>query len=826
MVSSLNSLTGDMDGDAVGIAGRVIALTNGNYVVGSPNWHAQIGAATLGNGATGTTGTVDATNSLVGNITGDEVGLYLTALTNGNYVISSPFWSNGASYAAGASTWASGTTGIVGTVDSTNSLLGSNTFDEIGQLSAVALTNGNYVVASPNWNDIHGAVTWGNGTGGTHGTVDATNSLVGSAAGDYVGSGGAVGGKGVIALTNGNYVIGTPTFNNNSGAVTWGNGTGGTVGTISAANSLVGDQQGEQVGLNIVALNNGNYVISTPFWNNGTLTAAGAVTFANGTHAITGVISSMNSLVGSHAFDEVGLNVIALTNGNYATSSYNWNNGTGAVTWGDGVNGTTGTVSTANSFTGLTTSDAVGENLVALSNGNYVISSPFANNNAGAATLADGTMLFTGNITAANSLVGSAAGDEVGAGVYALTDGNYVVTSPNWNGGTGAATLQSGFGSTMTTGANTQLVNGGTITAANSLVGSTTSDLVGSNGVTALANGNYLVLTAGVNGNEGAATLQYGGGQLMFGGTGTTFTGNGGTISNQNSVLGTTVQAQSLPGAALNVTAVEDTANHSFVVAFPTANNSGRVVIGYEADPLTGVLDYVGGHPLAGTGNVSVDAQAIAGVLIGTTNVVLQGSNDVTVVNNATFGTGLVALPANATKPTLTLDAGRSVAIDGSINTSSASVNIIANDTAANGVIDSERLAGAGAITMASGTAINAGTGNVSYDLRTGTGITNAAAGNVTLNTISAANILGVDENKGTLTLNGQLTSTAAGDSLILSTGVFINAAGVTALNASAGNYLIYSTSPFTNSDGGIVDTNHHYFGINYAQLPPQLQFG
>ena len=48
VVSSLNSLTGDQAHDAVGIANRIVALANGNYAVGSPNWHTRIGAATPG----------------------------------------------------------------------------------------------------------------------------------------------------------------------------------------------------------------------------------------------------------------------------------------------------------------------------------------------------------------------------------------------------------------------------------------------------------------------------------------------------------------------------------------------------------------------------------------------------------------------------------------------------------------------------------------------------------------------------------------------------------------------------------------------------------
>ncbi len=40
----------------------------------------------------------------------------VTALSNGNYVVRSPYWDNGAATDAGAVTWGSGTTGCTGAV--------------------------------------------------------------------------------------------------------------------------------------------------------------------------------------------------------------------------------------------------------------------------------------------------------------------------------------------------------------------------------------------------------------------------------------------------------------------------------------------------------------------------------------------------------------------------------------------------------------------------------------------------------------------------------------------------------------------------------------
>ncbi len=85
--------------------------------------------------------------------------------------------------------------------------------DLVGQ-AVVPLTNGNYVVLSPNWDEGRGAATWGDGTAGVRGAVDASNSLVGDHPGDVVGFL-----HGVTALTNGNYVVRSP-WNGQRGAVT------------------------------------------------------------------------------------------------------------------------------------------------------------------------------------------------------------------------------------------------------------------------------------------------------------------------------------------------------------------------------------------------------------------------------------------------------------------------------------------------------------------------------------------------------------------------------------------------------------------------------
>ena len=94
----------------------------------------DVGAVTWGNGTTGVSGAVFAANSLVGSTSCDQVGISgVTALTNGNYVVASKYWDNGAAANAGAVTWGNGTTGVTAArFQPANSLVGSTANDEVG----------------------------------------------------------------------------------------------------------------------------------------------------------------------------------------------------------------------------------------------------------------------------------------------------------------------------------------------------------------------------------------------------------------------------------------------------------------------------------------------------------------------------------------------------------------------------------------------------------------------------------------------------------------------------------------------------------------------
>lgn len=517
VVSEANSLVGNKANDFVGQSGTTLGstlvLSNGNYAVCSPSWNngtvPRAGAVTWGDGNSGVKGIVSAANSIIGSTMNDEIGRYpAIPLKNGSYVVRSPQWDNGAAEDAGAVTWCQGNGPTAGIVGPAISLVGSKTDDEVGFVddirgSITALANGNYVVWSPFWDNgavlNAGAVTWGSGTGGTVGVLSSANSVVGTSTEDlrdWVW---------VTELSNGHYVVSMSNWANgalvDAGAVMWCDGTTGRSGTISSANALVGNFANSLLGYvgtrsGITPLTNGNYVISSPYWNNGVTLNMGAATWCNGATGRTGTISAANSLVGVEASTNIGEKVTALTNGHYVVCSpYARVNGlgqAGAATWCDGTTGRSGNITANNSLYGAQAGDQVGlDAAVALPSGNYVVVSFFARNaaiaTAGAVTWCNGATGRVGAISLANSLMGGHVDARVGSGgVTVLANGHYVVRSGIWDNG-----AVNGVGAITWCNGGTGKV--GTVALSNSLIGSSPSDQIGSGGILALPNGNYVV---------------------------------------------------------------------------------------------------------------------------------------------------------------------------------------------------------------------------------------------------------------------------------------------------------------------------------------------
>ena len=559
--------------DRVG-SGYVHSFGGDKLLILSPQWGSAgvanngLGAVTWANGATGALssgtigGTVGASNSLVGAITGDRIGLGSWGMVSGNVFIANPQWGSGGNNAnaIGAITWMNGATGALsnglngGQVGAANSVVGSAAGDGVGTSFNYEVAAGNYIARSANWGsagvaaNAKGAVTWINGLTGklsdgtsAGGVISSGNSLIGSTAGDKVGTFTySIYDQSGLELVGSNLLISSNNWNNGgsaegvgAGAVTWMNGTNGHLsggafgGVVSASNSLVGSSAGDRVGtavysysasfsqgLGLDYLNNGNYLVRSGLWGSAgtTANAKGAVTWFDTANGTTGVVSSANSIVGTTAGDQVGVafsdafsghaGVVTLNNGHYVVISSNWGGGKGAVTWGNGSVGTSGEISgVAGPTTGL-----------------------------------------------APSLVGNLTTDRVGAlGISAQYYGsNFLVKSP-WLDSTdpnsnviadvGALTWVNGVNGILADGTS----RGGIVSASNSLIGNFAYDNVGSSaGVQLLDSENFLALTRAWGSGQLNAVDAIGAVTWINGGNGQLSNGSpmGATVTSANSLVG------------------------------------------------------------------------------------------------------------------------------------------------------------------------------------------------------------------------------------------------------------------------------------------------
>ena len=494
-VSVENSLIGQKPADRVG-QGGVSVLSNGGYVVESPDWNEGLGAVTFCDGTTGCKGFISASNSLVGQNPGNRVGnspVYMESsvkeIGNGNYLVISASWDNGPLNDVGAVTWLNASQGLSGTVSIENSLVGASANTKLGRVTV--LENGNYVVLWAVANT--GGATFGTSENGVFGIVSEANSLVGTGANNdfYLAS--------VVPLKNGNYVVNAPTYDFGravpTGGTKWCSGTVGCAGQMTVQNSLVGAGNYGYTDP-VIPLANGNYVVR----------GNRSATFGNGNSGVTGYVTTENSLV-SPNHGGLGLKIVPLPNGNYYVLNSNWDppaapggGSRGAVTFGDGLTGVVGTVSEANSLVNERSGDTSEFSTRLLPSGDLLLLNARWNNYRGAVTRLSATAPQIGLISAQNSVVGTNPYDYVGAQVNVLANGNYVVVAYNWNGIRGAVRL-----------CNWNQPCIGEMNESNSLVGTSPNDRVGGGnnltGVIEVNNTHFVVSSPNWNGDRGAATL-------------------------------------------------------------------------------------------------------------------------------------------------------------------------------------------------------------------------------------------------------------------------------------------------------------------------------
>ena len=513
----IGALTGSKANDRVGANGTFF-LNNGNYVIRSEDWNDGRGALTFGTPGSLVSGVVGAGNSLVGGTAGDHIGSGGIGLVGGNTIwIGSQQWTNPETTAAnaGAFTIRNTDAGLTGVVSALNSLVGTHAGDRVGDAPIVVLSNSTSagrVLISPKWNAERGAVTFINVDSPVVGAVDATNSLIGSTAGDGVN-------MRVEILQGDGYAVVWPKWSNpardatGAGAITFNFSNTGHSGVVGADNSLIGNAPGSMNEARIVTLTGGfvdNYLVANPGWSDvgAGQTANGAVTFVSRNTGIAGEVTAANSLIGGSGGQRIGDDVRVRADGNYLVVAPNWTNevngvaNAGAVTFGNGVTGVVGVVTAANSFVGISAGDRIGSGgIYNVAAGNFVIASPEVSSGRGLVVWANGATGVTGTPDSiVPGLRGSTPGDRVGSFVTVLSNGNYVVHSSEWSFDDGNGTVLGQVGAMTWVAGVTGFIAGtsnniGVVSRANSLTGAASGARFGSGGVQQLSSGNYLVLS-------------------------------------------------------------------------------------------------------------------------------------------------------------------------------------------------------------------------------------------------------------------------------------------------------------------------------------------
>lgn len=523
-------------------------------------------------------------------VDGHKFGMHVLLLPNGNIAVCDEL-TPGPNFETGPGAVHLFTSG--GTRIST--LRGSRLGDAVcsGGLAQVPGTN-RFFVLSPKWANgaaaNAGAVTWIDGDVGLDAEVSASNSIVGSTAGD------SVGGQPLFFLDNGKAVVSAPQWDNgaavDAGAVRLLPGNAPIAGELSAANALVGSRTNDRVGASEVfafvllrpgirPLPGGDFIVHSPFWDNGDMLNVGAVTRVDGTTGLTGPVDATNSLVGGSSEELLGRGLDSLTllaDGSQLLRSPRWDGPAGAdqgaVLRLPADHALVGPVGLANAMTGGQAQDRVGSGAVlALPNGAALVASPEWRNGAaaqaGAVTwIGPGVSIAGTQVGPGNSLVGTQSSDRVGEGGFVLlANGNAVAVSSRW--GNGAQALAGAV--TWIPGASGV---SGALSASNSLVGGAEGSRVGDGGagpnsalgIHPLASGDYFVRS--IHWNDGASI---GLGAVTWGDGAT---GASGVVGPVNSLVGR--QADDAIGSG----GLAELANGSVIVSSPAWRDDAGLSVG------------------------------------------------------------------------------------------------------------------------------------------------------------------------------------------------------------------------------------------------------
>jgi filamentous hemagglutinin family protein len=764
---------------AAGGAGGTIQLTSTNGISAGA-LAASGGTAGTGPANGGAGGTITVSNSTAGTITtGALTARAGAATTTGSSAAGSVGITNAA---AGAFLQ----TGGIDTRGNNNGAGGAVILASAGALqfgAAATIQTGGGTALAGTAGRNGGAVNL-SGTAVTTTGAITTSGSTGNGANQAGGSAGAI-----TATSTGAINVSAGTLTATGGNAGGGNANGGSGGSATLDGGAAAT-----ITLANVTTTGGNRAGTGTAGAGGNVAVADAALLAANT-TITATGGSAGVGVGGNVSFGGTLN----SSGASRTLAINTN---GATTFGGAVGGTTALTSLTTNAGGTT---SLAGNVTTTGNQSYGDAVTLTGNAVltGATPTFSSTVAGAGNDLALNFTGTTTVNGATFTGIRNLATGNggttqlagAITTSGTQTYGdavtlTGATTLASSgnqaisFGSTVN-GARTLAVNTTGATSFGGAVGGVTAltSLTTNAGGTTSLGGN--VSTTGLQSYGDAVTLT-GGGTKTLASTGNLAIGFASTLDGAATLVVNTTGATTFGGAVGGTTALTSL----------TTNAGGTTAINGGAVTTTGAQTYGDAVTLgAGTTFASTGSGNVA--FNSTLNS--AGANRAVTVNTSgtmTFGGAVGGVLALAS---LTTDAAGTTAINGgSVRTTGAQTY---NDT----------------VTTSGATTLTATTGgNI-----TASNSTNNFSGNLALSTTGSASI--VDSNAlafgassiatltaqtlaGDITLNGAVTASGGGDSIVLASGGnFVNNVGAAALNPGAGRWLVYSTNPASDTRGGLV---------------------
>jgi hypothetical protein len=591
-----------------------------------------------------------------------------------------------------------------------------------------------------------------------------------------------------INAASGTVVLGQAGTDNLSGNITQPGGrtitaatltvTGGAAVTLGSANQI--DTLGPVTRGGAFSLNDttGGLTLAGPIGSAG---AAVTVTTAGGALAVNGNVTT----TGNNAVTLTGVGVTQA-----AASTVNAGAGVITVDGNDGAINLAGTLATTSaSATAVVIRDATTAALgnVSAPNGRVVLGQAGANNLSGAVAQNGGTAITAASLSA------------VGGGAVALANANQI--------GTLVATTATG-GLSLNNG-NNNLTVGGNVTATNSPVAISTGtgsytqnnfDLIaGTGAITVTADTVNLAANTGNNAFQTSGTL---------------------TLK-----PATPNRAMSLAGAAgFDLTAAEITALAGGVAA------AGNIVIG-DAAGSTGTMT-VGAPVSFGAKTVTLNAGSFtdgnAVRPITATSLALNARNA-----GASIGAagGNNAIDATVTNLRVTSNNGDAyVRTTGAVNLGAGASALGTgglNLTANGAITQTGAVTAGGSSTLAAGAANSITLANAANDFGSVAVTSGNAVSLVDANTLAlGASSVGTIQARtlaGDLTVNGAIGATGAGNSIVLAAANnFVNNVGAGALAVpGAGRWVVYSTSPASNTFGGLASGNQAIWNATFVANPP-----